>query len=103
LTKAETRFGRAGQNDVVLEDGHVSSKHAMIVQQADQFTLIDLGSANGTYVNEQRISGPVVLEPGDALRFGESGFVFRRLMLVTKRRLKGAPRPPGTSAVKRPT
>jgi len=96
LTQAELRIGRVPGNDVVLQDGHVSSHHAVIQNQGSQFFLIDLGSSNGTYVNGQRVVQPCLLEPGDEIRIGQSEFFFRRLAPVPKRRGKGGPPgPPG--------
>jgi ABC transport system ATP-binding/permease protein len=96
LTQAELRIGRIPGNDVVLQDSHVSSHHAVIQNQGSQFFLIDLGSSNGTYVNGQRVVQPYLLEPGDEIRIGQSEFFFRRLAPVPKRRGKGGPPgPPG--------
>ena len=58
--------------DLVIPDPGVSRRHARI--QAHNGTVIveDLGSSNGTYVNGQRISGPVELGAGDELQLGDT-------------------------------
>jgi adenylate cyclase len=56
LTRDETHIGRAAdRNDVVLEESQVSRQHAIIKRNRQAFTLIDLNSANGTFMNGQRV------------------------------------------------
>ena len=52
------------------EDGQVSRRHARFSAQAGNVVVEDLGSTNGTYVNEQPISSPRSLQPGDKVRMG---------------------------------
>lgn len=68
------RLGRDPGNDVVLDDPQVSRQHALIFLQGGQCYIQDLGSANGTWVNEQRIVGSQLLRVGDRLRLGETSF-----------------------------
>ncbi|MBN1658268.1 MAG: FHA domain-containing protein, partial [Anaerolineae bacterium] len=60
-------IGRQGDNQVVVDDSKVSRHHARLVWQGDSYVVHDLGSANGTWVNHQRIQGPTRLNPGDTL------------------------------------
>jgi adenylate cyclase len=72
LAHDETHIGRAADsNDVVLEDGQVSRRHALIKRTGQEFALIDLNSANGTFINGQRIREHL-LKNGDS--FGISRF-----------------------------
>jgi len=72
LTRDETHMGRAADsNDVVLEDGQVSRRHALIKRTGQEFALIDLNSANGTFINGKRIREHL-LKNGDS--FGISRF-----------------------------
>lgn len=72
-------FGRTPPNDVVLADERVSRRHALIHPQGpEEFWLVDLGSRNGTYVNERRVSQPIRLRDGDQIRLGPFGFTFRQ-------------------------
>ena len=67
----DTRIGRAEEMDLVLEDPSVSRQHALLRwEDGAQFVLADLGSANGTWRNGDRISLPVPLRNGDDLRMG---------------------------------
>jgi len=54
-------------------DLDVSSRHAAIVRHGAAFSLRDLGSKNGTFVNGERITGDVVLQDGDVIGFGPQG------------------------------
>jgi pSer/pThr/pTyr-binding forkhead associated (FHA) protein len=50
----------------------VSRRHAAIHQVDDGLAIEDLGSKNGTFVNERRVSGIVPVAPGDRIRFGNT-------------------------------
>jgi len=52
---SEISIGRSKENDIVIEDGMTSRKHAIIQKIKEDFFLKDLGSSNGTYVNEERV------------------------------------------------
>lgn len=63
------------EGDVVLDwDNAASRVHARVVHEAEGWTVEDLGSTNGTYVNGHRISGRVVLNRGDVLTIGQTQF-----------------------------
>jgi len=66
-----------GDVEIVLEDAFASSRHARIERQGGAVVLEDLGSTNGTYLNDEVLSGPQPLHPGDRIRIGDSVFVFR--------------------------
>jgi hypothetical protein len=56
--------------DVVLMDPAISRRHCILSKDGNTITLEDLGSTNGTVVNEKRVTGTVVLEAGDRVRVG---------------------------------
>jgi pSer/pThr/pTyr-binding forkhead associated (FHA) protein len=64
-------IGRDSSNSVAINDAEISRKHSRLSFQGGKYVLEDLGSTNGTFVNGQRLSGPVVLKPGDVVAFGE--------------------------------
>jgi len=74
LPQTSVTIGRQAGNNIVLADPQASRRHATITWQAGTFVVQDLGSANGTYVNGQRITGPVPLRDGDLLRTGNTLF-----------------------------
>lgn len=67
-------IGRHVDNEIILADPQVSRHHAEIVMQGGRWVISDLGSANGSYVNGQRIAGPQVLNHGDLVRVGQTQF-----------------------------
>jgi pSer/pThr/pTyr-binding forkhead associated (FHA) protein len=71
-------LGRGDQADIVLEDSFASSRHARLVPHGDVIVLEDLGSTNGTYLNDEPLRGPQSLHPGDRIRIGDSAFIFER-------------------------
>jgi predicted component of type VI protein secretion system len=64
-------IGRDSSNAVPINDAEISRKHSRLSFQGGKYVLEDLGSTNGTFVNGQRLSGPVVLKPGDVVSLGE--------------------------------
>lgn len=67
-------IGRVDSSGLVLDDAFVSSRHARVEYERDGLVLADLGSTNGTFVNEKIIAAPTRLKRGDVVQIG--GFVF---------------------------
>jgi hypothetical protein len=63
-------IGRAADNTIELADERVSAHHARLTYTGGQWVLEDLGSRNGTFVNELRVDGPLVLTFGDRIQIG---------------------------------
>ena len=72
-------MGRSASNTVVLDDEFVSSHHARIYPDAasGQWAIEDLGSTNGTIVNDQRLNVPTILPPRMPVRIGATTFELR--------------------------
>jgi hypothetical protein len=70
-------FGRAAPAAVVLDDPAVSAQHARVEPTRGGWLVSDLGSTNGTRVNERPINGSVRLRKGDALALGPIRFEVR--------------------------
>jgi DNA-binding NtrC family response regulator/pSer/pThr/pTyr-binding forkhead associated (FHA) protein len=71
--QAEATIGRSPSCEIPLpEDDHVSRRHARFFVQEGQVHLADLGSRNGTAVNGERVSGEVLLQPGDRVQVGKT-------------------------------
>ena len=73
--KESCTIGRASANDLVLADDRVSRQHAVIRIERDECRVVDLGSANGTYVNHRRVH-TMKLHDGDVLTIGASLVTF---------------------------
>ena len=71
-------LGRSDHADIQLEDTFASSQHARLAPHGDVMVLEDLGSTNGTYLNEEPLRGPQPLHPGDRIRIGDSSFTYER-------------------------
>lgn len=65
-----------GDVEIQLDDPFASSHHARISRQGHALVIEDLGSTNGTYLNEEPLTGPVPLHPGDRIRIGDSEFSY---------------------------
>lgn len=63
-----------GNVEIKLEDPFASSQHARISREGHVFVIEDLGSTNGTYLNDEPLNGPAPLHPGDRIRIGDSEF-----------------------------
>jgi pSer/pThr/pTyr-binding forkhead associated (FHA) protein len=69
-------MGRGDQAEIRLEDPFASSRHARLIRQGAVIVIEDMGSTNGTYLNEELLSGPQPLHPGDRVRIGDSEFTY---------------------------
>jgi S1-C subfamily serine protease len=67
-----TQVGREADNSLVLDDERVSKHHARLTSAQGGVELVDLNSTNGTYVNGQRVTGTVMVQPGDTIRVGQT-------------------------------
>jgi pSer/pThr/pTyr-binding forkhead associated (FHA) protein len=71
-------LGRSKDNNVVFTSTKVSRRHALVhAQGGSEFSLVDLGSSNGTHLNGRRVIQPVALQSGDVIQIGEQSLVFR--------------------------
>ncbi|WP_028709156.1 FHA domain-containing protein FhaB/FipA [Propionicicella superfundia] len=71
-------LGRSVENDIILTDDFASGHHARIEPQSAGVVLTDLGSTNGTFLNDERVAEPRTLRPGDRLRIGRTTMTLGR-------------------------
>ncbi len=76
LTGEVSRIGRAVENEIVVSSKRVSREHACVRREGWRAILEDLGSANGTFLNGERLSEPMQLRDGDQIKVGDVQFVF---------------------------
>ncbi|MGZ8578961.1 MAG: FHA domain-containing protein, partial [Actinomycetota bacterium] len=76
--EAATTIGRAPECELRVDDTYASQQHARIFGRNDSWFVEDLGSTNGTFVNEQRLAAPAMLTPGDRIRVGTTVLELRR-------------------------
>ena len=72
-----TVIGRSSECDITLADSNVSRRHAEIRRIGDGYSLVDLGSTNGTEVNGQRIQETALMS-GDVISVGTTEITFER-------------------------
>jgi len=77
LQNGENVIGRAADALISVASTKVSRRHARILIAEGRATLEDLGSKNGTYVDERRLEGPVVLEGGEHITIGPVLLILR--------------------------
>lgn len=71
----EVIIGRSKNCDYAITDETVSARHTRLSFHHNQWWAEDLKSTNGTFLNDERISVPTVIIPGDELRCGQVGLV----------------------------
>ncbi len=77
IAKVETQIGKGPRNDIVIADPAVSTSHALLRAENGSYTIRDVGSRNGTYVNGERISEIRHLRHGDVIGLGLTKLTFR--------------------------
>jgi FHA domain len=73
---ADLVLGRGDRAEIRLEDPFASAQHARVYEQGNIVVIEDLGSTNGTYLNEELLETARPLHPGDRVRIGDSEFAF---------------------------
>ncbi len=68
---AVSRIGRAASNTVSIQDAFASAEHAQLSFRSGRWWLEDLGSRNGTLLNEERLTAPTIVATGDVIGIGE--------------------------------
>jgi hypothetical protein len=72
LNRDTVTIGRDITNDIVINDPEVSRHHARLIRTATGYTMEDLRSTNGTFINRQRLTAPYQLANGDLIGLGET-------------------------------
>ncbi|OHW62135.1 FHA domain-containing protein FhaB [Andreesenia angusta] len=72
----EITMGRDSSNDIVLRDPYTSKRHCRIFLKDGEYHIEDINSSNGTYVNNNRITGISRIYHGDRVKVGQIEFLF---------------------------
>lgn len=72
----EITIGRDSGNDIVLRDPYISKKHSRVFLKDGEYHIEDMDSSNGTYVNNNRITGVSRIYHGDRVKVGQIEFLF---------------------------
>jgi pSer/pThr/pTyr-binding forkhead associated (FHA) protein len=70
--------GRAPECEIRVDDTYASQQHARLFGRAGGWYVEDLGSTNGTFVNDQRLGAPAMVQPGDKIRVGTTVLELKR-------------------------
>jgi pSer/pThr/pTyr-binding forkhead associated (FHA) protein len=70
--------GRSPDCELRIEDTYASNQHARLFGRNGAWYVEDLGSTNGTFVNDQRLAAPALVQPGDRIRIGTTILELRR-------------------------
>jgi pSer/pThr/pTyr-binding forkhead associated (FHA) protein len=70
--------GRSPDCELLVDDTYASQQHARIFGKNGSWFVEDLGSTNGTYVNDQKLAAPAMVQPGDRIRVGTTVLELRR-------------------------
>ena len=76
LEEPTISIGRASDCTIPIKDRYLSRRHAELISLGDGWMLKDLGSANGTYLNGNRVEQDERLTPGDRIRLGDTELLF---------------------------
>ncbi len=76
LTGETITIGRAVESDIVITSRRVSREHASVRREGRRTMLEDLGSTNGTFLNDERVLAPAALHDGDRIQIGDVTLVF---------------------------
>jgi hypothetical protein len=74
----QLQIGRADACQIKLDDTYVSTFHARIFNRDGSWFVEDLGSTNGTYLNQRRVTSPVELRAGDRVKLGKTTLELKR-------------------------
>jgi len=77
-------IGRDLENDIVVNDSKASRHHLQIICEGGHFRIVDFNSTNGTFVNDQKISGEIALFPNDIVRIGNTILPWQTYFAVRK-------------------
>lgn len=78
VDRPEVDIGSAPHNRLVIGDATVSKTHAMVIARGGVYSIVDLGSRNGTFVNGERVGESAwPLRHGDKIKLGQAVLIFR--------------------------
>jgi len=78
LHMAPILIGRGTDAAIRLDDDYVSTRHARVASNGEQWFVEDLGSTNGTYIGNQRVTAPTPVSQGTSIRVGKTVLELRR-------------------------
>lgn len=77
LTGSDITIGRSSDSSIVIRDDYTSTRHALLEKSGNDWMISDLGSTNGTFLNGQRVTNPIVVPLNTPIAVGASTFEIR--------------------------
>ena len=78
LDAHDVTFGRADGSTVILDDAYISDQHARVFLQDGEWCIADLGSTNGTFLNQVKVTSATPIAAGDQLGIGKTTVQVRK-------------------------
>jgi hypothetical protein len=79
--KRRITLGRSSYNDIVIDDEAASRENSFIIIEKNEYKIGDMGSSNGTYLNDKKITSLKSLNDGDKINIGDSEFIFKMVSI----------------------
>ncbi len=98
LERRSLLIGRDPSCDLIIEDLEVSRRHARLIAQIGGYAIEDLGSTNGTFVDEERITSIMPLKPGAIIKLGDSVRLVYEMGSADEAKTQGLPLEPKEAA-----
>lgn len=76
LSEVDNSIGRTDDNFILLSDASISRNHGLIRREGEHYYVSDLGSSNGTKLNNKPVKQPMILKDHDQIKFGNVHFIF---------------------------
>jgi hypothetical protein len=80
LDQTRVRIGREAGVDIIIDNPGVSRLHAELRKEGDGWTVTDMGSANGTFLNGQKIAATQLIKAGDEIGLGKFSLLFEKAL-----------------------
>ena len=79
LKEGDNLIGKSSRSEIVIDEEEVSEEHAKIIKTGKDYKIIDVGSLNGTYLNDTKVKSPKKIEDQDEVKFANIKFIFKRI------------------------
>jgi len=79
LKEGDNLIGKSSRSEIVIDEEEISEEHAKIFKTGKNYKIIDIGSLNGTYLNDAKVKSPKKIEDQDEVKFANIKFILKRI------------------------